>query len=521
MKQKIFKIMSIFVILTLMILTKKVNAAFSSNDPTTTSGGTASITVSSSDALQEYELRLTGYSGLTYLGCSAGSDSAAVNSSTGAISYAGLGNGLRTLGTYTFRVPNVTITTKYTVTFNVNGTTNTSTITVNPTATTTPETPATTNPAPETPEQPSKKETAKSNNANLRDFGIKPNDFKGFKSGTTNYSTTVPNNVETVEVYAYAQDSKATVSGTGKKSLKEGNNALSVTVTAEDGTTKKTYTVNVKREAADSKSEDEKNETKDEENKKAEENATENNETDNNGVEQNEEKEGLTELKIQGVTLSPSFKNDIYEYTVEYIGEATELEISAKANNESYVVEIVGNKDLQEGENLITILVSSAEGKNVATYQITVNKSLVDEEAIAREKEQQEKNKKVILIGIIGALLVIILIVAIIIKNRKTNNVAFKGYDSNVPYLEDDEEDEEDYNDYDSMNLDTYKEENDNYQEDNEIDDEYQNDEYQDDMQEDEDINNEIQEEQEYEENSYDDITEIKNAKKHKGKRFK
>ena len=51
-------------------------------------------------------------------------------------------------------------------------------------------------------------ETKKSSNANLKDLGIKPNDFKGFKSGTTAYNVTVPNDVEQVEVYATVQDTR-------------------------------------------------------------------------------------------------------------------------------------------------------------------------------------------------------------------------------------------------------------------------------------------------------------------------
>ena len=87
-----------------------------------------------------------------------------------------------------------------------------------------------------------------SSNANLSNLGIKPNDFSGFKPGTTTYNVTVPEDVESVEVYATAQDSGASISGTGNKTLEYGENALSVVVTAEDGTTQKTYTINVTRE---------------------------------------------------------------------------------------------------------------------------------------------------------------------------------------------------------------------------------------------------------------------------------
>lgn len=85
-----------------------------------------------------------------------------------------------------------------------------------------------------------------SSNANLSDFGIIPHDFTGFKYGTTTYDVTVPEDTESIEVYAKTQDSKATVSGTGIKTLEMGKNTFSVVVTAEDGTTK-TYTLNIIR----------------------------------------------------------------------------------------------------------------------------------------------------------------------------------------------------------------------------------------------------------------------------------
>ena len=142
------------------------------------------------------------------------------------------------------------------------------------------------------------------------------------------------------------------------KTLEYGENALSVVVTAEDGTTK-TYTINVTSEGEE---------------------ATEG---------ETEVANGLSSITIGDLELSPSFQTDVYEYTVKYIGEDTSLDIEAVATDPSYAVEIVGNEELKEGENTITILVSDSEGNNVATYQLTVNKSLVDEEALAREEARK------------------------------------------------------------------------------------------------------------------------------------
>ena len=261
-----------------------------------------------------------------------------------------------------------------------------------------------------------------SSNANLSNLGIRPNDFSGFKPGTTTYNVTVPEDVESVEVYATAQDSGATISGTGTKTLQKGANALNVVVTAEDGTTK-TYTINVTREGED--------------------------ETEEEQPEENAEevKNGLSNISIANLELSPSFDTDIYEYTVKYVGEDTSLDIQTVATDPNYTVEVLGNEDLKEGENIITILVSDNEGNNVATYQVTVNKTLVDEEALAREEEekQKEEQRKMFIIagGVIG--LIVIIVIVIIVKRRR--NRAYAEEFSGVPFAGINDDDDY-YNDY-------------------------------------------------------------------------
>ena len=261
-----------------------------------------------------------------------------------------------------------------------------------------------------------------SSNANLINLGIRPHDFNGFRSNTTSYSVTVPADTESVEVYAEAQDSNATISGTGTVNLQEGENTVNVVVTAEDGTTK-TYTIIITREAA--------------------ENTEENTEIT--------EGEGLASLSIQNIELSPKFETNVYEYTAKYIGEDTTLQIEANPTNEEYQVEIVGNEDLKEGENLITILVSDSDGNNVATYQITVNKSLVDEEALAREQAEQEQRQRMIIGAVIAVVVVIAIIVFVIIRRRR--NRAFAEEYSGVPFYgmnNDDDDVDDGHNDYEN-----------------------------------------------------------------------
>ena len=265
-----------------------------------------------------------------------------------------------------------------------------------------------------------------SSNANLSNLGIRPNDFSGFKPGTTTYNVTVPEDVESVEVYATAQDSAATVSGTGSQTLAYGENTLSVVVTAEDGTTK-TYTINVTREG-----EEETGETEGE----------------------TEIINGLSNITIGDLELSPAFKKDVYEYTVKYIGENTSLDIQAVPTDPDYTVEILGNEDLKEGENIITILVADGEGNNVATYQLTVNKSLVDEEALAKEEEERQQQEQRKMFMIAGGIIALILIIVIIIVIKRRRNRAYAEEFSGVPFagINDEDEYDNDYDNYDDDN---------------------------------------------------------------------
>ena len=169
---------------------------------------------------------------------------------------------------------------------------------------------------------PTQPDTKKSDNANLADLGITPNDFKGFKPSTLTYSVTVPNDTERINVYAKVQDSKAQItSGTGNHNLDVGTNDIEVIVTAENGDTK-TYTINITREEA-----------------KEEQTTTTGTET---------KKSDLVKLEIKGYSLNPVFSADIYEYKLDVKNDVTDLEVFTEGLNDKVNIEVVGNTDLKE-----------------------------------------------------------------------------------------------------------------------------------------------------------------------------
>lgn len=210
-----------------------------------------------------------------------------------------------------------------------------------------------------------------------------------FSKEIENYILNVTSEVENLKITAEPEDEKATVKITGNEGLKEGDNKITITVTAEDGTVK-TYMLTVTK-----------------------------------GIEEKTTL-GLSSLVIKGIDLLDVFKTDVYEYSINVEQDVTSLEIEAIANEEGATVEITGNEDLQDGENVVTILVKSADGENVVTYQITVNKGK-EAEAVG---ETTNTINIVLIIVIVAAVLLVILIIILLIKNHKQKEMDENGYDS-------------------------------------------------------------------------------------------
>jgi len=88
----------------------------------------------------------------------------------------------------------------------------------------------------------------KSNDATLKSLTVSQGTLTPvFNANTTNYTVNVTNDVSSIEIGATANNATATISGAGTKTLSVGNNTFNIVVTAEDGTTTKTYTIVVTR----------------------------------------------------------------------------------------------------------------------------------------------------------------------------------------------------------------------------------------------------------------------------------
>ena len=245
-------------------------------------------------------------------------------------------------------------------------------------------------------------EAQNASDATLKNLGINPKeyDFSGFKKDQTEYSVEVPNEIKTVEVYAEATDSKAQVTGTGDIELNEGANEAKVEVIAQDGT-KKTYTITITRKASET-------------------------------AATTDSKFGLSSLSISGQTISPNFKNTIYSYTVGIKEDISSLEINAVATDKEAKIEIMGNENLQQGENTITVIVKNEKTNQTVTYKITVNKNVVSETKVERNFFNPSTwGKEMIIKSIIVAVLILLIIIAVVLKVKISKEAKLENVNDN------------------------------------------------------------------------------------------
>jgi len=228
-----------------------------------------------------------------------------------------------------------------------------------PTPTTSPS--PTTSPTPTTSPSPTTTPDNKSSDATLKSLSASGYTLSpSFSSKTTSYTIKVPSSATTVKLEGSATDSKATVSGLGNITLTGDTTTAKIKVTAEDGTTK-TYTVKIEKESTD-------NEDKDSD-------AT------------------LKKLDISGYTLSPTFKSSVTTYSMKVKNNITSLKVDAIPNSDKAKVQISGNKNWEEGVNVVTIKVTAEDG-STKTYTVNVTResSNPDKETTSKSNDNYLKS---------------------------------------------------------------------------------------------------------------------------------
>lgn len=251
--------------------------------------------------------------------------------------------------------------------------------------------------------------TVKSNDATLKSITIGSKTYSGSSLKNT-ISYTANADVNSIKISATKNNSKASVSGTGTKTLTAGQtNKFTITVTAEDGT-KKTYNVNIIRLAEESQQP----------------NIIEN-ETPNT----TEVKLALTSLVITGVDLNTDFNPETYNY-IANVKNMKELEIVATANKEGAQVNIEGASDLKEGDNKVKVIAVLGEEK--VEYTIDVY-NMIEEEVVGVIDEENTptaetnsfiENVQTWIVGNVDKVILIVLIIILSLIAIRYSILAYK-----------------------------------------------------------------------------------------------
>ncbi len=176
-----------------------------------------------------------------------------------------------------------------------------------------------------------------------------------FNEDTTEYSVSVPYNVDNINVIALAASLKSTVNIVGNDALVIGNNNVTITVTAENGVSQDYVIIVTKEEKV----------------------------LDSNV--------NLKELNVSGYNTNPRFNKDTINYEMNVKNSVTSLSINAIAESDTSVVTIVGNENFKVGINEIVIKVT-AENGNIKEYVINVNRlqQVIENENTDNNNEDDE-----------------------------------------------------------------------------------------------------------------------------------
>lgn len=200
--------------------------------------------------------------------------------------------------------------------------------------------------------------TASSTDATLSNLTINQGTLSPtFASGTTSYSASVAYTVTSINVTPTVNQGNATVTVNGTTTtsgsaqsipLAVGSNSISVVVTAQDGSTTKTYTLIVNRAAASTNA-------------------------------------NLSGLAISQGTLTPTFASGTTSYTASVSNSVTSLTVTPTTSNSNATVTVNGTTvtsgsasgsiALAVGDNTITTRVTAQDGSTTKDYTITVTRA--------------------------------------------------------------------------------------------------------------------------------------------------
>ena len=226
-----------------------------------------------------------------------------------------------------------------------------------------------------------------------------------------------------IEISATAEDNRATVEGAGTIQLNDGENNITLTVTAENGTAR-TYTIKVVKPMP------------------VEQSALRLHTLVLNGINTNGEYQ----------TINIEFDPETFDYDITVPNEITAISINPTTENEDIIIEATGGESLNEGDNRIIIILTSPSDETIkTTYTINVERQA----ALVTEEQGLTKEQLGIMIiaSVVGVILLVVIIVAIVKHVRKKKRFDYDDEDEDedveMPLINNEEG--EDVGDYDDI----------------------------------------------------------------------
>lgn len=228
---------------------------------------------------------------------------------------------------------------------------------------------------------------------NIKDYDFYPE----FNKNTTTYYVSVPTTVSSLDVTATPEETDTKVTVTGNTALRKNESTVKITL-SQSGASSKVYTIIVTKQV-------------------------------DNGLK-------LSSLTIENAEIAPEFVTTKYYYRVtaeRNVENMGPLKITATPNSTTATVEIIGNENLQEGDNNIITILLLDNGKTT-TYQLNVfikkpdtiivsqNNKLVEYAKKAQAKAYEffaDQNKRIATAVAGGFVLLVILFLIIKSKIKK------------------------------------------------------------------------------------------------------
>ena len=273
------------------------------------------------------------------------------------------------------------------------------------------------------PNQTTESEVKSSNNylsgITLGTGTLSPEFYRETYEYTVEFDDTVDlHDLTEIEINATTENDKATVSGTGTIQLQEGENNITLTVTAENGSARD-YVIKINKPAA---------------------------------IEQSTLR--LKTLVVNGITTEGTYQTiqidfdpETFEYDLTVPNNISSISVNPTTENEDIVIETTGGETLNEGNNRIIIILTNPDDETMkTTYTLNIERQAA---IVENTQDNSKEQMGIIIIGSVIGIVVLVIVIVAIVKHRKRMNRYDYDYDDedddNVNYLNNEDEIDDPY----------------------------------------------------------------------------